>query len=107
MKIQEETKDEVKEVRQAAETIELKKLGSLKTKKGHKLWEFNGKTGEIKIAVTEEVPHNPFAKSVNGFTEGPKKKIVVNPDCVYVSALNIENAVKKLGLKVKIVKNKK
>jgi|GEM_PF-4575237 len=98
--------DEVKEVRQAELEKKITHVGYLKPHKGHKIWEFNTKTGDIRIAEMEDVPHNPFNKAKSGLPEGPKKKLMTKENCVYVSALNIENAVKKIGLKVKVVKVK-
>lgn len=98
--------DEVKEVRQAGVEKKITHIGYLKPHKGHKIWEFNTKTGHIAIAEMESVPHNPFTKGRSGLPEGPKKKLITKENCVYVSAMNIENAVKKFGLKVKVVKTK-
>lgn len=105
--VKEQEQDQVVNVKQVEVEKKLKYVGSLKPKKGQKIWEFNHKTGEIKIAEMEEMPINPFKKGRSGLPEGPRKKLVINENCVYVPEINIQNAVKKLGLKVNIVKNKK
>jgi hypothetical protein len=100
-------KDQVVIEKQAEVEKKLQYLGSHKMRNGQKMWEFNKATGEIKIAEMEELPVNPYKKTKNNLPEGPRKKIITNENCVYVPAINIENAVRKLGLKVKIVKGKK
>lgn len=99
--------DQIQNVRQVEVEKKLAYMGSHKMHKGQKMWEFNRATGEIRIAEMEEMPINVLEKTQSGLPAGPKKKLIVNENCTYVPALNIENAVKKLGLKVKIVKNKK
>lgn len=64
--------------------------GTITPKNGHTLWEINELTGEIKKAEykRDTATFNPLAKR-------EPEKLVVNPDCVYIPSLNIENAKKK------------
>ena len=66
-------------------------LGSEKRNKGHILFEFNLKTGDLQPAQ--------LSKEVSVDIEGApvyKTKIFKNTDCVYVQALNEKNALKRL-----------
>ena len=68
---------------------ELKHLGSLKPQRGHTCFQLNIKTREITVAEFE---------SVNGewdSNQGIRKKLVVKEDCLYATALNANNSIKK------------
>lgn len=58
------------------------KIGQIKPKRGHKLYEFNYVTKTLEEVKTQ---------TVNG-----RKKYITQPDCIYVSALNKQNAAKKI-----------
>jgi len=64
--------------------------GTIKPKRGHYVWELNEETGEIKKAQ-----YKRDTVAFNVFTETPPEKLIVNPDCIYIPALNAENAKKK------------
>lgn len=97
--------DQVKNVRQ----VEIEKkdvlLGSLALKKGQKIFEVNMVTGDVKIAEFEQQPISLIEKKNNKFAPN-RSKLIINKDCKYIPALNIENAMRKLGFAVKIVKKK-
>ena len=61
-----------------------KKVGQLKPKRGHKVFEFNYETKEFKEAKYDYELNTG------------KKSIIKNKNCTYVSALNKQNAAKKL-----------
>jgi hypothetical protein len=63
---------------------ELKLKGQMKPKRGHKLFEYNTKLNELQLAKFEP-------KEI-----GQNKKVIIRKDCVYVTALNKKNAVKRL-----------
>lgn len=71
-------------------------VGQLKPHKGHKVFKFNTKTGELVPAKVE--------KQEGELTN--RKKIIVEDECIYVAALNLKNAVKRLakyhGINLKI-----
>lgn len=98
--------DKIENIKQVQVEEQQVKLGSLTMKKGHKIFEVNMVTGDVKIAEMEALPVSFAEKQKNRFAPN-KSKLVVNKDCRYVSALNIQNAMRKLGFAVKIVKNKK
>lgn len=85
------TPDQVKDVRQKEEHEQKeKRVGQLKPHKGHTIFKYNTVTGELTKAVFDEVEYD--------ITKGKQqKRITVEEDCMYVSALNIKNAVKRLG----------
>lgn len=73
--------------------IEHELQGRLKPKNGQFIWELNEETGEIKKAE--------FKKQVPVFgAKNIPQEIIINPDCIYIPALNAENA------KNKYLKNK-
>ena len=82
----------------------------IKPKKGHTLWEINLQTGNIKPAEYEEVnlQINDFGPQLNMHLQMAvigkaipakeiKNKLITKPDCIYISALNIQNAAKKFA----------
>ena len=70
--------EEIKEEKQ-----EQKLVGQLRPHRGHTTYKYNTITGKLSEAVFE--------------LESENKRITVEEGCIYVSALNIKNAVKKLG----------
>lgn len=73
---------------QQRKQVEYQLLGSLKPKNGHTIWEINEETGSINPAEYKKESAVFGAKI-------PPKKLIVNPDCVYIPALNAENAKRK------------
>lgn len=68
-------------------------LGKIKPKKGQKIYEINEETGEIKEAEFVSKTINFIQAAKKDFSL--KKELVIKPDCVYIPALNTENAKKK------------
>ncbi|MFA6069820.1 MAG: hypothetical protein WC810_14650 [Janthinobacterium sp.] len=68
--------------------IEYVLQGTIKPQTGHFVWELNEETGEIKKA---EFKRNT---AVYG-AELPPEELVVKADCIYIPALNAENAKRK------------
>lgn len=99
--------DQIQNVKQVEIDKKLSKIGSFKPKKGQKVWEFNKVTGDICIATMEEQPLHFQKVQKSKLPPGKVYKIITKENCVYFPALNIENAVRKLGLNVQIVKGKK
>jgi len=69
-------------------------LGTLKPHKGHKCFEHNVKTNEIKEAEFVEEEIKLFTSNAN---HSVKRKINVKDDCIYFTALNKRNALKKFS----------
>ena len=65
-----------------------KLVGSIQPFKGHTLFEINCTTGIIDIAKFEEI-------NASFQTGAVKRKVIVNPNCLYVSCLNKKGAAKK------------
>lgn len=84
--IKEAVKDKVVIVGQK-EIEKLKLQGTIRPQKGHTLFELNLKTKEIKPAQFEEIYYQSDMK---------KKKVIMQHDCIYISALNEKNALRKL-----------
>lgn len=84
-------KDKVINVRQT-EHEKQKLLNRIRPHKGHTLFEYNIETNEIKKAKIEAVLEYPEATGLKKV----QKKVVAQRNCLYVSALNEKNAIKKL-----------
>ena len=68
-------------------------IGSLKPQKGHTCFQLNLSNGKITIAEFENIDAD-FIKAAKGdFSK--KKKLVIEPNCIYATALNLENVKKK------------
>lgn len=65
-----------------------KLVGSITPFKGHTLFEINCTTGQIIPATYEEI-------NASFQTGAVKKKIIVKPNCLYISCLNKKSAAKK------------
>jgi hypothetical protein len=68
------------------EVKKTKFVASIHPYKGHTCFELNKTTGEIKPAVIKETNCT--------LTGGSIKKVIINENCLYTSALNIQNAQK-------------
>jgi hypothetical protein len=78
--------------------IETVLQGTITPQKGHFVWEINEETGEVKKAEykCDTISFLPLYDF-----NVPNEKLSIHPDCIYISALNAENA------KKKYLKNKK
>lgn len=89
------TKDPVHTVKQKEEHEQKQKLvGNLKPHRGHTIYKYNVTSGELTKAVFEEQPAD-FVKAKKGSPQ--RKKIIVEKGCVYLSALNVKNAMRKVA----------
>lgn len=101
--------DKVVNVRQAEQEKKLQHLGRTKLHKGHTMFEYNILDGTIAPAKFEEAVAPFPAPKVEGksaidhfqrlenIAKNPvRKKLIVNENCLYVSALNEKTAIKKL-----------
>ena len=79
---------------------ELKHFGSTRIRKGHILYEvkiLNDFVVSIEPAKYESVTLDLTKTFEKGHKVGKAhKKVIMNPNCIYVSALNKENALKKI-----------
>lgn len=76
-------------------------VGRVKPRRGHKLFEVNTKTWMVGEAVYEDggvVMYNPKGSCSS------HRKVIVKPDCLYISVLNVKNVMKKLGRKLENAK---
>lgn len=69
-------------------------LGSLLPHNGHRCFEYNTKTGEIKEAVYAK---QDIQYPTSTAKAGIKRRVIVNADCIYITALNQKNALKKVN----------
>lgn len=90
-------KDEIQNVRQIEVPKQLQLHNRCIPEKGHTLFEFNVVTRKVVKAEFEEVKDVPFEKKKR-FKPITAKKVIMRENCIYISALNIKNCFKKLGL---------
>lgn len=86
--LQEVSADKIVNVRQAEHEKQNKLISNIRPRRGHTVFEYNIETNEINKAKVERI--YVLAK------EGSVNKIQANKNCLYVSALNVKNAIKKL-----------
>lgn len=81
---------------QQEKEIKQKLVGRLVPHKGHTIFEINFVTGECKPA--EIIQNETAALTTSKKLSKPQSigKVVINKDCVYVSAMNKKNALKHL-----------
>lgn len=78
---------------------ELKHVGTLRPKRGHRVYEVNISTFEINEATYEE--ETDFVLGNDKMKNSKRKKLVMNKDCIYIPALNVKNVIKKLNKRIK------
>lgn len=86
--------DKIEIVKQQQKKTEIKFSHSIKPHKGHTLFEINTITFEIKKAIFR-TKDACYLKAIRGELFS-KKDVIMNENCVYISALNEKNAFKKL-----------
>ena len=89
-------KDKIEILKQAQEERKRTKVGTLRPKKNHILYEFNLITGEVEVAkfcTPQEVTFESAREGLPKF----KKEVEGKEGCYYVSAMNLENAWKKIN----------
>ena len=91
--LEDKPKDEVKIVAEVKQEKKRELIGSIKPYQGHKCFELNTSTGEVKLAEFKEVNVN-FEAAKNGLANA-RKVIVIKEDHLYTTALNIKNAIKR------------
>jgi len=64
--------------------------GNITPKKGHFVWELNEESGEVKKAS-----YKADTVAFNANAEVRSEKLVKNPTCIYIPALNKKNAIAK------------
>jgi len=70
-------------------------------KKGHRLYEIDLQTGNVKEAEFTSVDMELSKLSENVSSQVVRKKVITRPNCIYISALNIKNVAKKFSKKAK------
>ena len=75
---------------------EFKLIGTMKHRAGHILFSINTRTGEVKEAEYVKKSILTWAEALNIFHGGiVKRNVQIEKDCVYIEAMNKENAMKK------------
>ncbi len=88
--------NEVEIVEERQQRKELRLIGQQRKIRGLTLFEYNEKTKQIQPAK-----YKPVSIYIHGFAGGSETtetyKCVVNENCIYVQALNKENAMRKIN----------
>lgn len=85
-------KVEIKNVRQKQQETRHVLVNTIKPKRGHTLFKFDKKTKEITKAEFEEVDID-YSTAIKGDLSA-KRKVVIEGNCLYISALNKTNVIK-------------
>jgi len=93
--------DKVVIVGQNEKKFEVKKWQIKNPHKGHTIWEISLETGDIKPAEFVQVDMELTRLGESPNLQTVRKKIITKPGCVYIPALNIQNAAKKFVKKAK------
>ncbi len=93
-------KDKVEIVTQAEVKTQVAKVGTIRPHKGHTLFQIDLESGEVTEAEFDrlDVDFEELKKEeASRLKPGVKKRVVVKKGCVYISALNKTNAIKKFA----------
>jgi hypothetical protein len=89
-------KIQVENVVKKKQQQEFKYIDSIRPIAGHNLWEINTETLEIKLAEYKIEQYLTWEEAIKICQGGStKKEVIMKMNCVYVSALNAENALKR------------
>lgn len=89
IEIKEKIQDRIDFKHEIPAKAELKFLGKIRPQKGHTVFEVNMVKGTVVPAKFESIDANMKGRLI--------KRIVIDKECIYVPALNIKNAVKKVN----------
>lgn len=95
MKVDNEKKDKLEFVKQTQAETQKVKIGTLRPKRGHSLFEVNLKLKTICLADFNKTEVVKFEDAMKG-TISVNKKVDIKDDCIYISALNKRNVIKVL-----------
>ncbi len=93
--IEPKIKEEVKIVKEVSQEKQVILVNSIHPHGGHKCFEYNTITNILTLAVFMETAVS-FSAARRGEI-APKRKVMTNEGCCYVTALNMANATKKLS----------
>jgi hypothetical protein len=85
-------KDKIEIANQTQIEKQKKLVGQIQLQRGHRLFQVNTNTGEIKEASYDTKDY-VIGKDLKLFKN---KSLTINNDCIYIEALNIKNVIKKL-----------
>jgi hypothetical protein len=88
--LQKQDKDKIENVKQQVQEIKTIFDYRIKPQKNHVLFEINLIENTIEKAEFDELPNVKWEDALKGIIS-LQKKITKRPNCVYVSALNVEN----------------
>lgn len=89
----EKNSDEVELIAEQNQQTEFKLIGRCRVHRGHILYQFNTVTLELTEAIYVAQKEIIWEDARNGIF---RKKVLKEKDCIYFSALNRDNAIRKL-----------
>lgn len=93
--------DQIQNIKPVEVKTGLKLIKKFKPQKGHTLFEINKATGQVVKAKFEVEKTISLEKAQTPIKSAPSKKVIMNENCIYISALNIKSCFKKLGFVIK------
>lgn len=76
------------EVKNTVDLSNLKRVGQIRPQKGHTLFKYHVPTGKLtKVKLLEQDTEN----------KTKSKAVIAEQGCIYVSSLNVKNAIKKIA----------
>jgi len=97
MKIDNDKKDNIENVKKQKELTESRKIGEVRPSKGHTLYEVNLKDKTIEVAIFEKIDIDWYTAISRDYSK--VRKLISKSNCIYISALNVKNVLKKLKAK--------
>ena len=88
-------KQSIESIIKKKKQVEYKYEGTINPYRGHRVFEINLKSFEIKESEFVKHENITWFEAIHYMKGSWKKEIVVNKDCVYVSALNERSALKR------------
>jgi anti-sigma factor ChrR (cupin superfamily) len=85
--------DKIENVKQQSIELQKIKIGEMRPKKNHTLFEFNIVEKSIEEAKFDNLSAIKFEDAMNGNTVS-QKKVTKKENCIYITALNKKNVIK-------------
>jgi hypothetical protein len=104
--LQKKESDKIENVKQTKQETQFNKIGSLKPKKNHKLFEINISEKTIVLAEFQKLDTAiKWEYAVKGLIS-VNKKVMIKENCLYISAMNKKNVIKILRRDFGLIFNK-
>ncbi len=96
LETEKQEKDKIENVKEQVQEIQTKLEYSFNPQKNHILYEYHLANKTLEVVEFDELPNVKWEDAVKG-NISLQKKITKKENCIYISALNKKNAIKKLN----------